>query len=97
MAWFVSARLEDTEMADVTIPISYNSMTDDELKLLVDDPNGYLGGLNAIVRPSPIQPITKSKIEGFLQQKHPTKSPQELQRDFNTYAMVKLKVIVIDL
>lgn len=77
------------------IPISYNAMSDAQLRDFSKNPNEFLSALdNHYVRPSLINPATKARIETIL--KEDTQDPQLIKKRLDTMALIKITKIVIE-
>lgn len=76
-------------------PISYNAMSDAQLRDFVKDPKDHLEPFKDYhVRPSLITPQTKDRITSIL--KEDINDDAILKKKLDTLAMIKITKIVID-
>jgi len=78
------------------IPISYNAMSDAQLRDFVTDPKDFLEPMkDHYIRPSLMHPNTKDRILSILQEQN--NDPAIVKKKFDTLALIKVTKVIIEI
>lgn len=80
---------------DNPIPLSFNAMSDDQLKEFLANPNEFIVPLkDTYIAPSPISPQTRERIDEIL--KVQGLSDKEIKDKIDVLALIKITKIVVE-